>query len=138
MVHVTELKRLPQPRWTVDISNDPQSGLKRKVKAWDLDLKSDKVVLKCRVHWHDSNDNELRGIRFTPYELNLVATIDMEGPFINPSTGEKVLPDEEGYLPDGTIFRYDAIMSMCGTQSVIDVNVINFITSADINGEFNI
>ncbi len=126
------------PIWTISISNDPITDLPRKIESQGLLIMQDVIRLKTIMYFVDNNGDKLSGIRYRGTHVDLEAFNNEAGPFIDPTTGVRVLPDENGQLPDGTILRYTALLAMIGNPVVIATLVNQFIQAADINGEFNI
>jgi len=142
MKHISELTRLETRRWVRNISNDPATGLKRKVEVVNLSFGSKGVQLDCEVFYLDTDGNKLEGKRFAPYIVPIKAGTGMDhkdSPVINPATGQKLTPDAEGwYDHPSPVFRYDAIMSLCGQTGIVDQYVYSFIDAADLNHEYDV
>lgn len=146
-------QQIAQPqiaRWQLEISRDPVSNMRRKVKGYDLKFLRRSVELVCEVSWLDESGNEIvNETRFEPYPVILRAYCDENGPFIDPSTGQRVIAIldtnnqsttyNQYIFPDSTITRYAAIMGLCATKLyAIDEEVYGFIQSADANHEYDI
>lgn len=139
MKNINELTRLPQPVWIVNISNDPISGLGRVFESDGLYISSWGITLRGMIYFKDGSGDKITNvIRYKPYFIELVASVDSTGPFIDSTTGDRVYPDSNGEVPDNTILRYDALMYKLNQNVNINTEVLAFITSADANHEFDI
>ena len=137
-MNAADLVRLPVPVWSVSISNDPITQTPRLFQSDGLYIASWGITLRGLVYFLNPDGSKITAGRFQPYLVELTAGLTIDGPFIDPNTLLRVYPDANGNLPDGTILRYDALMSMIDQNVNINSEVLAFITSADADGEFNI
>ena len=127
-----------------DISDEPITGLKRKVACtnFSLDIVRKRVELKTVVYYFDENDNEITSTKFPAYKRDFVATnwfmgyIDEQGKFIavEENIEEEVYETSEGKT---LISEYDYYKLLFETG--INLNMIEMvILEKDDNNQFEI
>lgn len=140
MKNINELIRETNPPlWQVNISPDPITKLNRLLEADALYIANWGITLRGFIYFLDAEGNKITDqVRLKPYSFQLVAGTNNDNlVLIDPATGDRVYPDENGEVPDESILRYDALMSKLNQLVNINEEVINFIHSADLNQEFD-
>lgn len=115
------------------ISDDPYTGYKRKVRVYGFFFRSreKQLIIYCEVFsFTDTNyDNLVDTKRLQVYEIELQATMNT---FIDPNTGNIVFEPTEGYI---TEYEYWLTAAKAGIN--MDVAFAQTIQIADGNGRFN-
>lgn len=138
MKNISEFNIEQEELWALEISLDPVTGQRRKVIGNKFEWDKNAIVLHCTVLFLKQDGTVNENKRFAGYKVYLTCYNNSNGPFIDPSTGDVVLPDANNEVPSDSKTRFSAIVTMSEDFSIFKNIVLGFKQSADSNGEFDI
>lgn len=116
----------------VTISNDPITGLKRKVKVKEFYVNLSSVTLSTETKFFDDQDNEIESKSVKPFNVQLIA---VNSTLVNPNNGNTVEDGEDA--EDCTMGEYDYLVMVANNPiNIFDIMEAT-ILKADTRNRFD-
>ncbi len=120
----------------ITISNDPITGLKRKLTYDFYWLSSTRrIVIQCTITSYNELDEKVENARVKTYDVPLIASDSM----VDPTNGHIYTPEELAADPElPKMQEYDFYVYVIGSQAVLLPALIETIIQArDLEGKFD-
>lgn len=136
-IHISTFDGLEAPLWSGDL---PFNSKVNNALGW---YSNEFIISSNSIHWicyvFAKNENgRIDSDIFNDVKKDLIAYNNSNGPFINPLTGQREIPDADGMVPEGTITRYSAIILFRENEIIMNNIMAQFMSDAIANGEMNV